>query len=298
MEIDIEENKSRKRQRFLYDDQTNIDDEINDKKSEPSKMFVNLIDPEFEIPKEKPFIVRLNGVAFKNFVRDFAQPTDFLILEAMYLTLNDLTYKFNVTYGYTISDKIFLIFNKPPGNKHIYRGNVHKICSCLASYCAVRFIYYLQKIIRNEWFSNLQDYRSEQLKKMDESVGEHFKYFECKLMLLDMENLEDNMYIKLITKNFPENQEINLTEQNITNILNNSSVSLETREKDLKNIVCYGIFSKSVITQDITLIEVENVSSVDANFNIKLNPKTIKIINYILNSKSEIYEFLKTKQNK
>lgn len=241
------------------------------------KSFTDLVNPEFEIPKDRSFIVKINGVAFKNFTKDFAKPVDFLFIETMYLVLIDLTRKFNVSIGYTISDKIFLIFNESPNKKHIFGGNVQKICSCLASYCSIRFHFHLQKIIREEWFSNLQNYRSENLNKMNESVDEHFKYFECKLLMLDIKNLKENKYIKLITKNLNGIQK-DSTELS-QNILN---------EKYINDIVKYGIFSKSIITQDVILKEVENAGVIDVNIEIELNKKTVKILTFIIKNESEV----------
>lgn len=271
--MEIETTKSRKRQRFLNEDQTNIVDEEKTEKSFS-------LNPEFEIPKNIPFIAKLNGVAFKVFTRDFAKPIDFLILNAMYLTLNDLTSKFNVTVGYTIEDKIFLIFNKPQGKKHIFRGNVQKICSCLASYCAVRFHYHLLKAIQEEWFSNLKNYSNEQLTKMNENVNDHFKYFECKLQVLPLnDSFFKNSYINLITKNFNNFQTTDKLPNNLENINENS----------LKNIVKYGLVSKSILSDGILLKNIENSGKFDSNMEIKKIPKSVKIINYIIENENQLF---------
>lgn len=102
------------------------------------------------IPKDKPFIVRLDGKCFSKFTRGFIQPYDSNLSTSMVNTMNDLISEFNAVLGYTHSDEISLVFNKCVENQeHIYGGRIIKIVSLLASYCSVVFNGYIKQQIKN-----------------------------------------------------------------------------------------------------------------------------------------------------
>lgn len=253
-------NLEKKRQRILTENEIILSD--NFKKMKIDDEFPEIND-EHEIPKQIPFIVKINGVAFKNFTKDFKKH-DELIASSMLATLNDLTYKFNVTLGFFKEDKIYLIFNTSPSKKHIFGGNIQKICSCLASYCAMRFNHHLKFFINKAITELNQNYTLDELKLILNSVNQDYKYFSCKLLILHIDNLFENKYIKLILKNFNENK-----------IDPNILVSDNIR---------YGIFSKSIITKDIKIEENNALSdnSYDKNFEIVNTKKIIKIIDILL----------------
>lgn len=108
---------------------------------------------DISIPNDQPYIVRLDGNRFSKFTRHLKQPFDNNFIKAMMLTMSDLLTTYRAMTAYSHSDEITLIFPAIPpemeakGVCHIFNGRVCKIISEMASYCSLRFTYYLKKYI-------------------------------------------------------------------------------------------------------------------------------------------------------
>lgn len=112
---------------------------------------IKSIEKNFEhvLPGDKPYIVRLDGVNFKEFTKNLVKPFDPNFTEALKLTTEALMERTAATIGYCQSDEITLISGPATaGNSknHLYGGRTQKIASILASFASVRFNYYLSKL--------------------------------------------------------------------------------------------------------------------------------------------------------
>lgn len=90
------------------------------------------------IPASDSFIVRLDGVSFKNYTSSLQKPFDQRFTQAMRKTTESLMKKFQPAIAFVQSDEISLLFN-PIIQKdtrqlvgHLYRGRVFKLISILA----------------------------------------------------------------------------------------------------------------------------------------------------------------------
>ncbi|KAI8825019.1 tRNAHis guanylyltransferase-domain-containing protein [Fimicolochytrium jonesii] len=66
------------------------------------------------VPNDKPYVIRLDGVAFSTFTKGIVKPFDVRLTEAMVNTTVDLVQRFNPVLGYTQSDEISLVFPATP----------------------------------------------------------------------------------------------------------------------------------------------------------------------------------------
>ena len=119
----------------------------------PSKLTsrIKSIEKHFEhvLPGDRPYVVRLDGVNFKEFTKNLVKPFDPNFTEALKLTTEALMERTAATLGYCQSDEITLITGPAAcGNSknHLYGGRTQKIASILASFASVRFNYYLNKL--------------------------------------------------------------------------------------------------------------------------------------------------------
>lgn len=99
-----------------------------------------------KLDKDKPWIVRLDGHHFSKFTKGFKKPFDERFSNVMTKTTCDLVKEFIPTLAFTQSDEITLVFPALPldsPSEQIYGGRVSKIVSLMASFCAVRFNFYL-----------------------------------------------------------------------------------------------------------------------------------------------------------
>ena len=112
---------------------------------------IKLIEKSFEhvLPGDRPYVVRLDGVNFKEFTKNLVKPFDPIFTKALELTTEALVERTAATIGYCQSDEITLISGPATeGNSknHLYGGRSQKIASILAAFAAVRFNYYLRKL--------------------------------------------------------------------------------------------------------------------------------------------------------
>lgn len=101
---------------------------------------------ECRVPKDKGFIVRLDGVAFHTYTKGMTRPFDAAFSTAMLQTCEALLKKFDCLTAYTQSDEITLWFpaQPEPGQTHIYGGRTQKLCSIIAAYTSVVFNQHIQ----------------------------------------------------------------------------------------------------------------------------------------------------------
>lgn len=166
-------------------DNNDNDDRLNLVKSLGDRMKEYESVSEQRVPRESPFIVRLDGSSFSNFTRPLKKPFDNRFVCAMVSTMNDMIEKFHPRTGYCHSDEITLIFdsavsakdialNKPNLGTHIFDGRIQKICSTFAGYCSVRFNYWLKEYIK----FTLNDTDSHRPHTFDES------FFDARVLII------------------------------------------------------------------------------------------------------------------
>ncbi|KAI9011237.1 tRNAHis guanylyltransferase-domain-containing protein [Gaertneriomyces semiglobifer] len=148
---------------------------------------------EVTLESEKPYIIRLDGVAFRTFTKGIVKPFDGRLTDALVETTRDLVAKFSPIIGYAHSDEISLVFlgaeqlrdmadpAEPPSKKrksdkplhfeHIYGGRVQKLASVTASYAAARLNYHLSTY-------DFSDRKSE----VQERMKSHIAYFDSRLV--------------------------------------------------------------------------------------------------------------------
>ncbi len=99
------------------------------------------------LPAGQPYVLRLDGVAFRNYTTDMAKPFDPYFTRAMILTAQDLMYRCAARSAYCQSDEISLLFEAETSPTHIiYAGRVQKIVSVMAALAAARFNYHIGKM--------------------------------------------------------------------------------------------------------------------------------------------------------
>ena len=88
----------------------------------------------FKVPNRSLMAVRLDGVGFSKYTKQFEKPFDDLLSNVMDATCIELCKTFNPIMGYTQSDEISLIFTTTENveSELIYDGKVQKISSILA----------------------------------------------------------------------------------------------------------------------------------------------------------------------
>lgn len=104
------------------------------------------------LPAGQPFVVRLDGVAFKTLTAGMAKPFDPRFTQAMMLTARDLMDRSAARLGFCQSDEITLVFG-PEGSalNIMYSGRTMKVASVLASIAAARFNHHLGAFGEGDW---------------------------------------------------------------------------------------------------------------------------------------------------
>jgi mRNA-degrading endonuclease HigB of HigAB toxin-antitoxin module len=101
------------------------------------------------IPKDAPFVVRLNGKKFRSLTKRYKQlakeNSDVPYLKefkhAMMLTANDILNEFDCASVYTYFDQIILVFNmKEQEDRHRLNGRVQKMLTLISSYASTAFM--------------------------------------------------------------------------------------------------------------------------------------------------------------
>lgn len=106
---------------------------------------------EMTLPANQPYIVRLDGVAFRNFTSGIIKPFDARLTRAMILTTRDLLVHCAARTAYCQSDEISLVFaGEPTTQSIVYAGRVQKIVSVMAAWAAARFNWHIGKMNWNE----------------------------------------------------------------------------------------------------------------------------------------------------
>lgn len=101
------------------------------------------------LPSCRPYVVRLDGVAFKNFTSGMEKPFDPRFTRAMILTARDLLDRSGARTAFCQSDEITLVFGaEDVSNEMLYGGRVTKIQSVLASMAGVRFNHHISRITK------------------------------------------------------------------------------------------------------------------------------------------------------
>lgn len=94
----------------------------------------------------KPYVMRLDGVAFRNLTKYMEKPFDFRFTRVMLKTTKDLMERSSALTGFCQSDEITLVFPPEPSLSNIfYSGRIIKIASIMASFAASRFSFHLGK---------------------------------------------------------------------------------------------------------------------------------------------------------
>ena len=87
-----------------------------------------------------PLIVRLDGVGFHNYTKQFKKPFDDILIEVFDLTTKWLMEVTNAKLGYTQSDEIsLLLYSGDPKSQLYFDGKIQKIQSVLAAKASIYF---------------------------------------------------------------------------------------------------------------------------------------------------------------
>lgn len=106
---------------------------------------------ELSLPADQPYIVRLDGVAFRTYTAGMVKPFDARLTHAMMLTTRDLLAKCSARSAFCQSDEISLVFAGEPMTRNIvYAGRVQKIASIMAGWAAARFNLHISKMDWNQ----------------------------------------------------------------------------------------------------------------------------------------------------
>ena len=89
----------------------------------------------YKVPNRSYVIVRLDGVGFSKYTKQFEKPFDDTLSNTMDFATMELCKQFNPKMAYTQSDEISLIFTNLDNinSELIYDGKVQKICSITAA---------------------------------------------------------------------------------------------------------------------------------------------------------------------
>lgn len=99
------------------------------------------------LPANQPYVLRLDGVAFRNYTAGMRKPFDPRLTRAMNLTTRDLMERCAARTGYCQSDEISLVFAPETTPMQImYAGRVQKIASVMASWAAARFNWHISQV--------------------------------------------------------------------------------------------------------------------------------------------------------
>ena len=105
---------------------------------------------EMRLPAMHPFVLRLDGVAFRTFTAGMNKPFDARLTRAMLLTTRDLVEKSGARTGFCQSDEISLVFAPLPTAQYLYAGRVQKIVSVMTAFATARFNLHIKKMNWND----------------------------------------------------------------------------------------------------------------------------------------------------
>lgn len=102
---------------------------------------------EMTLPANQPYVMRLDGVAFRNYTDGMVKPFDAHFTRAMLLTTRDLMERCAARTAYCQSDEISLLFAPEASPQQIlYGGRVQKMVSVLAALAAARFNWHISRM--------------------------------------------------------------------------------------------------------------------------------------------------------
>lgn len=102
---------------------------------------------EMTLPSGQPYLIRLDGVAFRTFTEGLKKPFDARLTRAMILTTRDLLERCMARLAYCQSDEISLLFApEPTPNQIVYGGRNLKIASVFASMASARFTMHMRRM--------------------------------------------------------------------------------------------------------------------------------------------------------
>lgn len=124
----------------------------------------------------QPFVIRIDGVSFRNYTRGFNKPFDQRMTRSFIRTAADLLQRFSPLTVYYESDEISLVFDGFPAEnlsekhprEHMYSGRIQKLVSVLASYTAAKFNKYI----------NEEDWSDIDKEHVRERIASHSAYFD------------------------------------------------------------------------------------------------------------------------
>lgn len=100
---------------------------------------------EMTLPAQQPYVLRLDGVAFRQYTQTMVKPFDGRFTRAMMLTTRDLLERCAARLAYCQSDEVSLLFAAEPSScQIIYGGRVQKMASVMASLAAARFNHHIR----------------------------------------------------------------------------------------------------------------------------------------------------------
>jgi tRNA(His) 5'-end guanylyltransferase len=154
----------------------NLIRQMEQKMKEYESEFKFILDP-------KPFIARLDGNRFSNFMKGFRKPNDYRVDTAMILTAQDAVIRFHCVSAYVQTDEISLIFQKNENNKE----RVLRLVSMISGYCSVRFNFHLAR----------QQFDSATEKDLIEKVNSNVAFFDCRIFTLPTElDVTQNIFLR------------------------------------------------------------------------------------------------------
>jgi tRNA(His) guanylyltransferase len=111
----------------------------------------------FKVPNRSLMVVRLDGVGFSKYTKNFKKPFDDLLSDVMDATTVELCKTFNPVMGYTQSDEISLVFTTTDNidSELIYDGKVQKICSIMAGKATAVFNKNMVQMLANFKYADM-----------------------------------------------------------------------------------------------------------------------------------------------
>jgi tRNA(His) 5'-end guanylyltransferase len=112
---------------------------------------------EMRLPAMHPFVLRLDGVAFRTFTAGMDKPFDARLTRAMLLTTRDLVGHSGARTGFCQSDEISLVFAPMPTAQYLYAGRVQKIVSVMTAFATARFNLHINKMNWNDTSTSVKE---------------------------------------------------------------------------------------------------------------------------------------------
>lgn len=139
-----------------------------------------------------PLIVRLDGVGFHNYTKQFNKPFDDTLIEVFDLTTEWLMQITNAKLGYTQSDEIsLLLYSDNPKSQLYFDGKIQKIQSVLAAKASIYF--FSQMSLRGIYSPPFFDCRAFNVPTISEAMN-HFIWREQDATRNSIQGLAQSLY--------------------------------------------------------------------------------------------------------